>query len=127
MKGFRSREAGSLCERALKGREQDVGVSQVETIQTARYLANLYHSRGRYKVAAKPLERVLDPATLRTEHDLAIVYEAQGRYDDAVCVLKRAIDGKRRDCFKTTQTFFDQFTILRVHTPNRVASERQRS
>jgi tetratricopeptide (TPR) repeat protein len=78
----RYKEAEQLYERALKGREEQLGPAHPDTLGTVQNLAIVYHYQGRYKEAEQLYERALKgkeeqlgpahPGTLRTVQNLAI-------------------------------------------------------
>ncbi|RYN54782.1 hypothetical protein AA0117_g13318 [Alternaria alternata] len=97
-------EAEQMYERALRGKEEALGVGHSSTLDTVGNLGNLYAAQGRLDEAEKMYQRALrgkeealgfgHSSTLATVGNLGNLYAAQGRLDEAEQMYERALRGK---------------------------------
>jgi tetratricopeptide (TPR) repeat protein len=89
----RLKEAQALFERALAGREKELGPDHPSTLISVNNVAVLLQDQGRLKEAQPLYERALDgkekelgpnhPSTLTSVNNLARLLKAQGRLQEA--------------------------------------------
>ena len=96
-------KAERLYNRALEGREEKLGPTHPDTLNTVQSLAVVYRNQGRYDEAEQLYNRALEgheeklgpmhPDTLIYGSGLALVYWNQGRYDEAEQLYGQALEG----------------------------------
>ncbi|RII05523.1 hypothetical protein CUC08_Gglean010202 [Alternaria sp. MG1] len=96
-------EAEKMYQRALRGREEALGVGHSSTLDTVNNLGNLYKAQGRLGEAEEMYERALrgkeealgvgHSSTLDTVNNLGNLYADQGRLGEAEKMYQRALRG----------------------------------
>jgi tetratricopeptide (TPR) repeat protein len=96
-------EAEKMYERALRGKEEALGVGHSSTLNTVNNLGALYKDQGRLGEAEKMYERALrgyealglnnNAPTLNTVNNLGNLYYSQGRLGEAEQMYERALRG----------------------------------
>jgi tetratricopeptide (TPR) repeat protein len=92
-----------MYERALRGKEEALGVGHSSTLGTVNNLGLLYAAQGRLGEAEKMYDRALrgykalgldnNAPTLTTVNNLGVLYAAQGRLGKAEQMYERALRG----------------------------------
>ncbi|KAJ1338605.1 nephrocystin-3 [Microdochium nivale] len=99
----RFREAETMYNRALQGKEKVWGAEHMSTLDTVHNFATLYANQGRLQKAEAMYNRALEgfekawgpehTSTLETVNGLAILYANQGRLQEAEAMYNRALKG----------------------------------
>jgi tetratricopeptide (TPR) repeat protein len=95
-------EAEKMCERALRGKEEALGVGHSSTLDTVNNLGILYKNQGKLGEAEQMYERALrgyealglDHESLDVFNNLGALYADQGRLGEAEKMCERALRGK---------------------------------
>ncbi|CAN9193306.1 unnamed protein product [Alternaria alternata] len=97
-------EAEKMYERALRGKEEALGVGHSSTLDTVNNLGLLYKAQGKlgeaekmYQRALRGREEALGPnhtSTLETVGNLGNLYQEQGKLGEAEKMYERALRGK---------------------------------
>ncbi|KAK4119890.1 FabD/lysophospholipase-like protein [Parathielavia appendiculata] len=100
----RLREAESMFQRALEGKEKALGRDHTSTLDTINNLGNLYRNQDRLTEAESMYQRTLEgnkkalgrdySSTLGTVNNLGILYKAQGRLTEAESMFQRVLEGR---------------------------------
>ncbi|KAK3334836.1 hypothetical protein B0H65DRAFT_436208 [Neurospora tetraspora] len=99
----RLKEAETMYQRALEGKEKTLGPDHTSTLSTVNNLGNLYSDQGRLKEAETMYQRALEgkekalgpdhTSTLGTVYNLGLLYSDQGRLKEAEVMYQRALSG----------------------------------
>ncbi|KAH7628858.1 hypothetical protein B0T09DRAFT_267498 [Sordaria sp. MPI-SDFR-AT-0083] len=99
----RLKEAETMYQLALKGKEKALGPDHMSTLDTVNNLGILYSDQGRlkevetmYQRALEGREKAVGPdhmSTLDTVNNLGILYWDQGRLKEAETMYQRALEG----------------------------------
>ncbi|KAK1780357.1 hypothetical protein QBC45DRAFT_111801, partial [Copromyces sp. CBS 386.78] len=99
----RLKEAETMYQRALEGKEKALGPDHTSTLDIVNNLGLLYKAQGRLKEAETMYQRALEgyekalgpdhTSTLDTVNNLGLLYKAQGRLKEAKTMYQRALEG----------------------------------